>query len=100
MTEPDFWVSANGQVHEALHADVTLYVDPATYLPVRVIWENSSQTPDGKPLHGTVRQDIRILPPTPRNIAKASVTVPAGFRTVPDSSFGGPVFPIFGVPGD
>jgi hypothetical protein len=100
MTEPDFWVSANGQVHEALHVDVTLYVDPATYLPVRVIWKNSSQTPDGKPLHGTVRQDIRILPPTPRNIAMASVTVPAGFRTVPDSSFGGPVLPFFGMPGD
>jgi hypothetical protein len=51
-------------------------------------------------LHGSVRQDIRILPPTPRNIAKASVTVPAGFRTVPDSSFGGPLFPYFGAPRD
>ena len=90
----------HGENPETLHADATLYVDPTTYLPVRVIWNNSSQTPDGKPLHGSVRQDIRILPPTPRNIAKASVTVPAGFRTVPDSSFGGPLFPYFGAPRD
>jgi len=26
-----------------------------------------------------------------RNIAKANVTVPAGFRQVPDGTFGGPV---------
>ena len=61
-----------------------------------MIWKNSSRTADGKPLHGTVRQDIRILPPTPRNVARASVTVPAGFRSVPDGSFGGPVFPYSG----
>jgi hypothetical protein len=96
MTEPDFWVSANGKAREPLHADATLYVDSATYLPVRVIWENSSQTPSGKYLHGTVRQDITLLPPTPRNVAKASVTVPAGFGTAPDGSFGGPLFPYLG----
>ncbi len=95
LTEPDFWTGPHGENH-TLHADVTLYVDPSTHLPVRVIWNNSSQAANGKPLHGTVRQDIRILPPTPRNAAKASVTVPAGFRSVPDSSFGGPVFPYVG----
>lgn len=100
MTQPDFMAGPHGENPETLHADATLYVDPTTYLPVRVIWNNSSQTPDGKPLHGSVRQDIRILPPTPRNIAKASVTVPTGFRTVPDSSFGGPLFPYFGAPRD
>ena len=95
MTEPGFWSGPHGE-RQTLHADATLYVDLSTYLPVRVIWNNSSRTPDGKPLHGTVRQDIRVLPPTPRNVARASVTVPAGFRSVPDGSFGGPVFPYFG----
>jgi hypothetical protein len=96
MTQPDFWSGPHGENPETLRADATLYVDPSTYLPVRVIWKNSSETADGKPLHGTVRQDIRLLPPTPRNLARASVTIPAGFRSVPDSSFGGPVFPFFG----
>jgi len=40
---------------------------------------------------GTVRQEITALPRTVRNIAKANVTVPAGFRQVPDGTFGGPV---------
>ena len=95
MTEPGFWAGPHGE-RQTLHADATLYVDLSTYLPVRVIWNNSSRTAGGKPLHGTVTQDIRILPPTPRNVARASVTVPAGFRSVPDDSFGGPVFPYFG----
>lgn len=96
MTEPDFWSGPHGKNPETLRADATLYVDPSTYLPVRVIWKNSIRAPDGKPRHGTVREDIRVLPPTPRNVAKASVTIPAGFRSVPSGSFGGPVFPYFG----
>ena len=43
----------------------------------------------------TVRQEITALPATPGNIAKANVTVPAGFRKVPSSTFGGPVWPYF-----
>jgi hypothetical protein len=81
--------------HRALHVDATLFVDPSTYLPVRVIWSNRSSSADGKPLHGVVREDVRVLPPTPGNVAKASVTVPAGFRKVPSESFGGPVFQFF-----
>jgi len=45
--------------------------------------------------HGTVRQEITALPATPGNIAKANVTVPAGFRKVPSSTFGDPVWPYF-----
>ncbi len=90
MTEPSWWT--HGGHHAALRVDATLYVDPSTYLPVRAFWSNRSHPADGKPLHGTVRQDVRWLPPTPRNVARASVTIPAGFRKVPDGSFGGPVF--------
>jgi hypothetical protein len=96
MTQPDFWDGPHGDTPETLHADATLYVDPSTYLPVQVIWNNSSEAAGAKPLHGTVRQDIRTLPATPRNVAKASMTVPAGFRSVPDSSFGGPLFSYVG----
>jgi hypothetical protein len=81
--------------HRALYVNATLFVDPSTYYPVRVIWSNRSKSPAGQPVRGTVRADIRILPPTPRNVARASITVPAGFRKVPDGSFGGPVFQFF-----
>jgi hypothetical protein len=95
MTDPYYWIGVPrvaGNGRGALQIHVTMYVDPSTYLPVRVIWSNWSQAVVGKPLRGTVREDIRSLPPTPGNIAKASVTIPAGFRSVPDASFGGPMF--------
>ena len=70
--------------------DATLYVNPKTYLPVLVIWNNRTHYRDGRPLDGTTRQEITALPATAGNIAKANVTVPAGFRKVPSSTFGGP----------
>jgi hypothetical protein len=75
--------------------DVTLYANPKTYLPMLVIWNNRTHYGDGRPLVGTVRQDITALPATPGNIAKANVTVPAGFHQVSASTFGGPVWPYF-----
>jgi hypothetical protein len=72
-----------------------LYVNPKTYLPVLVIWNNRTHYRDGKPLDGTTRQEITALPATPGNIAKANVTVPAGFRKVRSNTFGGPVWPYF-----
>jgi hypothetical protein len=62
---------------------------------VLAIWHNSSRPPDGKALRGTVRQEIGLLPPSRGNIAKAEVTIPAGFRRVHTSAFGGPVWPYF-----
>lgn len=79
----------------SFRADATLYVDPSTYIPVRLIWSNSTHAADGKPLHGIVSQDIRLLPPTSRNMARASITIPAGFREVRSSLFGGPIFPLW-----
>jgi hypothetical protein len=96
MTERHFWGNGPGGPYRGpLVVDVTLYVNPKTYLPMLVIWNNRTHYRDGKPQDGTVRQDISTLPATPGNIAKANVTVPAGFRKVPTYTFGGPVWPYF-----
>jgi hypothetical protein len=63
---------------------------------VRVISSNWSEAAVGKPSHGVVREDVRMLPPTARNVARANVTVPGGFRRVPDVRFAGPVFQFTG----
>ena len=59
-----------------------LYVNPRTYLPVRMY--GSTQT-FGGPGRGTLFAsvtDVRWLPPTAANTAKALVTIPAGFHRV------------------
>jgi hypothetical protein len=78
--------------YTTMRTDATFFVDPSTYVPVRVIWSNLTHAADGKPLHGTVREDVRLLRPTPRNVSRASVPIPARFRSVPGDPFGGPVF--------
>jgi hypothetical protein len=96
-THRNWWASVpHTEGRGGLQVDATLYVDPSTYIPVRVTWHNVTHWRDGKPLAGIVRADIRVLPPTPANVAKASVSVPAGFRRVPDASFGGPIFQFYG----
>jgi hypothetical protein len=89
-TVPHWWAGG------ALHVDATFYVDPSTYLPLRVVWSNWSHAAGGGLVRGTVRQDFQVLPPTPSNVAEAAVTIPPGFREVPGSPFGGPMFPFFG----
>jgi hypothetical protein len=57
-----------------------LYVNPATYLPVRM--SSSTQAfggPAGNTLSSSVT-DVQWLPPTAANIAKTLVTIPAGFH--------------------
>jgi len=56
----------------------TIWVSPGTYLPVRVVVRSAPGMP-------VLRQtaDITWLPPTPQNLAKLTVPVPAGFRQVP-----------------
>ena len=60
----------------------TLYVDPATYLPVRII--SATSTFGGPRARYIVARmtDVRWLKPTAANIAKATVTIPPGFRQV------------------
>ncbi len=58
----------------------TLYVDPTTYLPVRM---SGATYMYGGPMASYTSSsvtDVRWLPPTRANIAKASITIPAGFH--------------------
>ncbi len=92
MTEPAWWSSSpHAAGRGAMHVDATFYVDPSTYLPVRAVFINWTHAGGGRLLRGTVRQDFLLLPPTPGNIAKATITIPAGFRQVHRFAFGGPV---------
>jgi hypothetical protein len=58
----------------------TLYVDSATYLPVRAY--GSTETYGGAFGRNVVASvtDVRWLAPTPANVAKALVTVPPGYQ--------------------
>jgi hypothetical protein len=53
---------------------------------VQVIWVNRSRVTqtNGTVLaqHGTIREQLRWLPPTPANLAKLAITIPAGYRQV------------------
>jgi hypothetical protein len=67
----------------------TLWVDPRTYLPVRVagLWHltGGRQAPGGKPAAAvtiTVWSDFRWLPLTRANLAQLTGTIPPGFRHV------------------
>jgi hypothetical protein len=50
----------------------TLWLNPSTYLPVRITWSNAGGQ--------SWQADYRWLAPTPANLAKLSLTVPAGFH--------------------
>jgi hypothetical protein len=55
----------------------TLWVSPATYLPMRLTWHWLDQRGAGP---GTLTGDFRWLRPTAANLANLRVTVPHGFR--------------------
>jgi hypothetical protein len=97
MTEPNWWA---GQSHALgrgpLHVDAVFYVDPSTYLPQRVVWSNWSYAAAGGLLRGTVSQEFQVLPPTPGNVANATVIIPAGFDKVSGDPFGGPMSQLVG----
>ncbi|HEY6313796.1 MAG TPA: hypothetical protein VIY52_23755 [Streptosporangiaceae bacterium] len=60
----------------------TLWVDPASYLPLR--WMQSLSMNGTKPTGHSVVDDIQWLPPTSANLAQLTVPIPAGFtRTLP-----------------
>jgi hypothetical protein len=92
---PSSWANGPHPDRSWPHVDAALYVDPSTYVPVRVMWSNTGQSPGSVPARGTISEDITLLPPTPANIAKATVSVPASFRRAHRSAFGGPVFQYF-----
>ena len=95
-TDNTFWKQLpQGEGRGPFRVDATLYVNQKTYLPVLAVWKNRTHYRDGRSLDGTIREDFTALPPTAGNIAKANVTIPAGFHRVPDGTFGGPVWPWF-----
>jgi hypothetical protein len=53
--------------------NTTLWIDPATYLPVRAVFTDRGQQ---------VRADFRWLSPTSASLAQLHVAIPAGFRQV------------------
>jgi hypothetical protein len=60
----------------------TLYVDPATYLPVRIFGSTATFGGSGGGTLYSLVTNVRWLRPTAANIAKAMVTIPAGFHRV------------------
>jgi len=60
----------------------TMYVNSATFLPVRVYGATQTFGGPAAPWLSSSVTDVRWLPPTPANIAKALVTIPRGFRQV------------------
>ncbi len=70
-------------VHEKwARARWTLYVNPKTYLPVRIIGSTQTFGGAGGGSLFTSVTDVRWLRPTAANIAKALATIPAGFHQV------------------
>ncbi len=60
----------------------TLYVDRATYLPVRITGWNATFGGPAARTSGSEVMDVQWLKPTAANQAKALVTIPPGFRRV------------------
>ena len=60
----------------------TLYVNPKTYLPVRISGSGYTYGGPAPSTHTTSATDIQWLPPTAANIAQTLVTIPAGFHQV------------------
>jgi hypothetical protein len=70
-------------IHEKwLRSQWTLYVNPSTYLPVRLSGSNYTYGGPMPSSYSTGVTDIRWLRPTPANIANTLVTIPPGFRHV------------------
>ena len=58
----------------------TLWVDPRTYLPIRLTWHWLDQRGQGP---GTLTGDFRWVQPTQANLGDLRVTVPGGFERAP-----------------
>jgi hypothetical protein len=58
----------------------TLYVDPKTYLPVRMDGSTETFGGGGSNFTSAFVTNVRWLAPTPANIAQALVTIPPGFH--------------------
>jgi len=59
-----------------------LYVNPRTYLPVRIIGSTATLGGPRASTKDASVTDVRWLKPTTANIAKATITIPPGFQQV------------------
>jgi hypothetical protein len=64
----------------------TLYVNPRTYLPVRITGSTETFGGPARPWISSSVTDVQWLPPTAANIARTLVTIPPGFRQVRSSA--------------
>ena len=60
----------------------TLYVDSATYLPVRAYGSDETYGGANGPTVSASVTNVQWLPPTAANIAKAMITIPTGYTQV------------------
>jgi hypothetical protein len=60
----------------------TLYVNPASYLPVRMIGVTETFGGSGGHTRFESVTNVRWLPPTSANVARALVTIPPGYHQV------------------
>jgi hypothetical protein len=60
----------------------TLWVNPTTYLPVRVFGSTETYGGSAGDTVSSGVTDVRWLPPTAANVAQTLVTIPAGYRQV------------------
>lgn len=60
----------------------TLWVNPATYLPVRLQINTTVTLPDGHTSHAVFSSDVSWLPPTSANLANIRVPIPPRFTQV------------------
>lgn len=93
---PSSWAHGPHPDRDSPHVDAALYVDPSTYVPMRVIWSNTGQGAGSARASGTISEDVRLLPPTPANTAKATLHLPAGFSKAHGTALAGPVFQFLG----
>jgi hypothetical protein len=69
--------------HKTAHG-FTIWVDPGSYLPVRLVGQPQGMAVvgPGGPISLTLTVDFRWLPPTRANLAKLTVPIPPGFHKV------------------
>jgi hypothetical protein len=60
----------------------TLYVDPTTYLPVRITGSDATFGGPAASTFDTLVTNVQWLKPTAANTAKALVRIPPGFHRV------------------
>jgi hypothetical protein len=64
----------------------TLWVNPTTYLPVRVSGSTETYGGSGGDNVSSSVTDVQWLPPTAANVAQTLVTIPAGYQQVSSSA--------------